>query len=145
MEPCRDRHWFDDDRALFPRTSYEHHQPVFPSRVIAEYCEDDTAKVASFWTAYHHAEPSSPEAQSSSLSSVYDDSSLVWVAANCNELYKHYPNKWILVEGKAVVASSEDPQELVALADKRGIQVAFITRVVPPSKPQRMVYARQVI
>jgi Family of unknown function (DUF5678) len=144
MEPYRDRHWFDDERTLFPRTFYEHHQPVLPSRVIAEYCEGDTAKVATFWIAYHNAE-SSPEPQSSSDSSVYDDGSLVWVAANCNELYQNYPNQWILVEGKAVVASSEDPQELAALAEKRGIRVAFITRVAPPSKPQRMVYARQVL
>ena len=148
MELHRDHHWFvdDDDHLFLPRPAYEYHQTVLPSRVIAEYCGDDTtAKVAIYWIAHHHAEPSLPEAQPEPGPSAYDDTSLIWVAANSNELYERYPNQWILVEGKAVVASSENPHELEALAEKRAIQVAFITRVAPPSKPHRMVYARQVI
>ncbi|HEY6417631.1 MAG TPA: hypothetical protein VIX59_01400 [Candidatus Binataceae bacterium] len=75
----------------------------------------------------------------------YDKRPTVWVAANHRELYKLYPNQWILVEGESVTAHSIDPHKVEAAAQQRGIVTAFITKVVRPSKPKRMIYAGQIL
>jgi hypothetical protein len=141
MELHRDRHWFDDDCTRFPSTSYERDQSLWPKQVIAEYYAADTVKVVSHWTS-DHTEAHSPETQlqPSSNFPIYDPSALVWVAAHSDELYRRYPNQWILVDGNTVVEHSDDPLDLMALAEKRGITVPFITRVAPPSKSHRMLY-----
>jgi len=86
-----------------------------------------------------------PSTRAGSNPLIYDDRSIVWIASNSEELYRRYPNQWILVEGDCVIASSSNPVELEDVARKHKIKTAFITRVAPTSKPQRMVYAGQVI
>jgi len=146
MEMHRDRHWFEDNNwAIGPRASNEPDKLLLPNKVIAEYDTGDNIKSAIYWTAHERADMQSLEVHSIHDPFVYDPSPLVWVASNTDELYKHYPNQWILVEKNVVIGHSENPLEVAALAEQRGIEAAFITKVVASSKPTKMLYAGQVI
>ena len=83
-----------------------------------------------------------PAAPPASAPIAYADRSIVWVAANQEELYSNYPDQWILVEGEAVVAHATDPLELQEIADQHGITTAFMARVAPPSIPGSSIYGR---
>ena len=138
MEVYENRKWFNEvDSKVSHRQSYERHR-VLPSRVLAEYCQDDTPTMATVWVSYHEAEVvESPP----SSAVVYDDTALKWVASNSAKLYQQYPDHWILVANKNVVASSQDPNELLAIAEAKRIEAPFITRAVQPTKRKRMIYA----
>lgn len=90
-----------------------------------------------------HREELTPPNASSPL--IYDDRSIVWVAAHTEELAALYANQWVLVERECVIANSLNPLELEEFAQKHKIETPFITRVAPRSEPRRMVYAGQVI
>jgi hypothetical protein len=131
------------DRSVL-RATYEHHpNHILPKPILFEYCDDSVTNAFRFLGA-SDVEASLPAiTQPSSTAVQYeDDRSIVWVAANQEELYELYPDEWILVEGEAVVAHSADPLELQEIADKQGITTAFMARVAPPSKPGRSIYAR---
>jgi hypothetical protein len=122
--------------------TYEHyHSRLLPNQLISEYC-DDNITIAFGFLSRQNVETSLPSAQSSSDTIPHDDRSIVWLAAAQEELYKLYPDEWILVERATVVAHSADPLELQEIAEKQGITTAFMARVAPPSKRSRSIYAR---
>lgn len=123
------------------RATYEPHYAALAKQLLSEYCEDSITNAFRFLNV-RNMEVSLPAPESSSGAVQYDDRSIVWVAANQKELYKLYPDQWILVEGESVIANSTDPLELQEIAHKRGIATAFTARVAPPSKPRRSIYAR---
>jgi hypothetical protein len=73
-----------------------------------------------------------------------EDGSFAWVAMNAQALYERYPDQWILVDKAQVVGSAEDPEELILLAQRRGISTPFITKASPPEIPAKAVYSGQV-
>lgn len=89
----------------------------------------------------HKADSSSSAPQSRADAIPFDNRCVVWVAANQEQLYKDFPDEFILVEGESVVAHSPDLLELETLAVQRGITTAFMTKVARPTKPARMIYA----
>lgn len=143
----RERHWFEDDDDDFPVRVYENRRKlVLPNKLVADYYKGDTHK---YWVFYYTAEQlPSVESEPDRLApveSTYDNSSLAWVAAKHEELYKLYPNQWILVENRAVSAHSSNLRELENTARERGLGKVFITKVVPVPKTTRLIYATQVL
>ncbi len=125
-----------------PRVTYEHHHTALLLTVF-DYCQDSMTTAFRFLKV-EDADPPSPTTQSSSSVAHYDDRSIAWVATHCEELYRDYPDEWILVEGESVIAHSADPFEVQNAAQERGITTGLMTKVTRPSTPQRMIYAQQV-
>jgi Family of unknown function (DUF5678) len=141
MEVYQERSWIGvgDDSKISKRASYDHHR-ILPSRLIAEYCVDAASTIARIWASYR--EPETPELETNPTPIVYDDSALRWVASNSKMLYRLYPEKWILVGDGRVIADSEDPNELLLIAEAQAIEAPFITRVAQPTKHKTTVYAK---
>jgi hypothetical protein len=147
MEVYRERSWIGDDPKISKRTPYDRHR-ILPSKLVAEYCEDETSTIARIWALYHELESLEPDTNPSPIT--YDDSALRWVASHSKMLYGLYPEQWILVGDKPViagsdnrvVASSDNPNELFPIANAQGIDAPFITRVVRPTKRKTMIYAK---
>jgi hypothetical protein len=74
-----------------------------------------------------------------------EDGSFGWVAQHNDALYKQYGDHWILVDNSSVAASAPNPEELVQLAQRRGISVPFITKAGPPERPSKAIYGGQII
>ena len=90
------------------------------------------------------SKPSSPHAEAVHEYSNDEDGSFSWVAMNAQALYERYPDQWILVDKAQVVGSAKDPEELILLAQRRGISTPFITKASPPEIPAKAVYSGQV-
>jgi hypothetical protein len=133
--------WVSDEPKL-KRATYERHH-ILPSRLVAEYC-GEPRNAAQAWLSYQIAEAAEIPAPQA-VSFVYDDSNLRWVVSHSKALYLQYPDEWILVDDKQVVANSKNPNELFAIAEVKGIDAPFITRVAKSAKPKPMIYAQQVI
>ena len=69
-----------------------------------------------------------------------DDRSLSWIADHQEQLYRDYPNQWILVYGEAVLAHSHSAQDIEVAAQEYGITNALVTKIVRPTKPERTIY-----
>ena len=140
MEVLREHRWINDEPKIAKCLSYGRDR-VLPSKVIAEFCSYDTPTVTSVWVSFHESEHET-EPIDESLPYVYDDSPLRWVASHSEMLFKSYQEQWILV-GKGqegVLGSSTNPQDLFAIADARGIESPFITRVARPQPLKAKVY-----
>lgn len=120
------------------RASYEHHTVVL-KQLVSEYCDDSVTIAFQFLNA-QKLDSSVFVPQHTASAIPYDNRSLVWVAANQEQLYKDYPDEFILVEGESVTAHSADVLKLEAVAQQRGITTAFMTRVVRPTKSERTIY-----
>jgi hypothetical protein len=86
------------------------------------------------------SKPSSPNAEAPHEYSNDEDGSFAWVAMNAQALYDRYPAQWILVDKARVIGSAEDPEELMLLAQRRGILTPFITKAAAPEIPAKAVY-----
>ena len=86
------------------------------------------------------SKPSSPHAEALHKYSNDEDGSFAWVAMNAQALYERYPEQWILVDKARVIGSAKDPEELIQLAQLRGISTPFITKAAPPEIPAKAVY-----
>jgi hypothetical protein len=140
-----ERYWFEDDRTAVSSRSYGHyHARVLPNKVIAEYYAADTGKS---WIAYYSSQREQfvPELDPIISAPLYDNSPLAWVADKHEELYARFPNQWILIENKTVIAHSTSLREIETASRERGMTNAFITKVVPVPKTARLIYASQVL
>jgi uncharacterized protein DUF5678 len=131
---------------FYPDAEYEYHRNIASvvKMVLSEYCESITNSAVLFLKREKRAR-SLPLAITPTHPIHYDNEPTIFVATNQKELFKQFPNQWILVEGGAVIAHSIDPLKVEAVAKQRGIVTAFITKVVRPSKPKRMIYAGQTL
>ena len=86
------------------------------------------------------SKPSSPHAETPHEYSNDEDGSFAWVAMNAQALYERYPEQWILVDNARVIGSAQDPEELMLLAQRRGISTPFITKAAAPEIPAKAVY-----
>ena len=137
--------WVDES---ILRASYEHQNArLLPKQVLSEFCDDRMTRAIRFLKTNLDvtSEPTTAAAESIADAVLYDDRSIVWVAANQEELYKLYPNEFILVQNESVIAHSSDPLQLQVVAQQHGIIDAFMTKVIRPSPPRRAIYAGQII
>jgi hypothetical protein len=77
---------------------------------------------------------------------IYDeakDDSLAWFASNLEILRRKYGRRWILIKDSDVLDSSDDPVELHAIAEKKGIISPYITKIPPSSTVLRTAYGSQ--
>lgn len=145
MELYKARRSLDDHPLHELWRTHEQGRDAWLRQVISDYC--DTTQDLDQWVASHVGRISGIALDPASdvfarpQPVAYDDRSIRWVAAHTKELYALYPDQWILVEGEAVVGSSENPHDLMAIAKQRGTKAAFITRATRPAQPQRMIYA----
>jgi hypothetical protein len=137
----QERHWRSEDRSIIRSTYEGRPNRILPKQILSEYCNDSITNACQFLVyASNVVESPLPATRPSSAVHYAEDRSITWVANNQEELYKHYPNEWILVEGESVVAHSANPLALQEIADKKGTTTAFMARVAPPSKPSSSAY-----
>jgi hypothetical protein len=139
-------HYVPWQERVYPDAEYEYHVNTASvvKMVLSEYCESIVNNAAQFLKR-EKTVGFLPLTITRAQPIHYDNRSTVYVATNQEELYKRFPNQWILVEGGSVIAHSTDPLKVEAVAKQRGIATAFITKVVRPSKPKRMIYAGQIL
>jgi uncharacterized protein DUF5678 len=142
MEVYQERSWISNDPKVVKGPRYHRHR-ILPSRVIADYCPDETPTMASILASYNEEETISPEAPDQYAND--EDGSFAWVAINADALYEQYPEQWILVDKAKVIGSASNPQELIQLAQSRGILEPFITKAGPPELPAKAVYSGQIV
>ncbi len=142
MEVYQERSWISNDTKVLKGTPYDRHR-ILPSRVIAEYCPDETPTIASVWVSYHEAE--TVDLPAAHQYSNDEDGSFAWVAANADALYEQYPDRWILIDKARVVNSASEPEELMRSARILGIKEPFITMTSPPELPGKAVYGGKAL
>jgi hypothetical protein len=69
-----------------------------------------------------------------------DNQSLAWIADNQEQLYRDYPNEWILVSNQVVVAHSQSAADIETAARELGITNALVTKAVKPTQSERTIY-----
>jgi hypothetical protein len=69
--------------------------------------------------------------------------SLAWLGINWESLSDQYPDRWVLIDNQQVIADSHDATELERIAEERGIQEPFITKIEPVSAVWRTAYAHK--
>lgn len=82
--------------------------------------------------------PSVPFATIRTSSRVSSD--FAWFAGSLGKLRKKYGLCWILIKDSKVVASSNDPTELQAIASRQGIVSPYITKIPAPSTVWRTAF-----
>lgn len=68
------------------------------------------------------------------------DGSLVWLAANLDQLSRKYADKWVLIKNSTVLADSDDAIQLEQLARQQSIDNPYITKIPPSSAAWRTAY-----
>jgi hypothetical protein len=68
------------------------------------------------------------------------DDSLAWFASNLAMLRRKFGRRWILIKDSEVLDSSDDPTELQAVAEEKGIVSPYITKIPPSSTVWRTAY-----
>jgi hypothetical protein len=68
------------------------------------------------------------------------ETSLAWFARNLEMLRKKFGRRWILIKDSEVIDASDDPTELQAVAEQKGIMSPYITKIPPSSTSWRTAY-----
>ena len=130
------------DRLPRPKVAtYEDHTVVLKQRA-PKYCTHYLAAAFQFLSVSGNSGDSFLYERESPYANAVprNNQSLVWIASNQEQLYRDYPNEWILVSNQVVVAHSHSAPEIETAARELGIADALITKAVKPTPSERTIY-----